>query len=69
MKYWLVTFQVSRNNRATWQVWNEVTYGHPADWLCDRLTSMGALGYTNMVLLNAIEITLAQADELRKVLE
>lgn len=69
MKYWLVTYQVSRDSRMSWSTWNEAIYGDPAGWFLNKIDQIKSTGYTNIVLLNAIEITQAHADALREVLE
>lgn len=67
--YWLITYQVSRNDRATWQTWNDVINYPHGDWLIEFYKNMKRTGYTNVVLLNALEITKEQYDELVKRIE
>lgn len=65
MKYWLITYQVSRNARMSWEVWNLSTHLSPADWLNEISRKKSQWGYTNVVLLNALEITPAEYERLQ----
>lgn len=72
--YWLLTYQVSRNNRASWETWNAVTEVSPAVWLlgfCERMRSstQPSLGYTDVVLLNGLSISEAEYILLNKALD
>jgi hypothetical protein len=71
MKYWLLTYQTSRDDRMSWQTWNAVTPWTPGDWLITFYDSAKKLrtGFTNVVLLNAIEITEDEYKRLDKVME
>lgn len=71
MNYWLITYEVSRDHRMTWQKWNMATHMSPADWLnyfC-RESINDRTGYTNVVLLSALEITPAEYKRLSEVLD
>lgn len=71
MNYWLITYQVSRDGRVTWETWNDVTVVTPADWLNDfyRHNINKRVGYTDVVLTHAMTITEDEYNQLSKVLD
>jgi hypothetical protein len=66
---WLITYQVSRDHRASWHTFNDAITHSPAQWLQDFYKGMPRWGYTNVVLLNAIPITDDEQKKLAFILE
>jgi hypothetical protein len=71
MNCWLITYQVSRDNRMSWQTYNTVTLVTPADWLAAAYKGYinERVGYTEIVLLNAMTISEDEYKQLNKVLD
>lgn len=67
--FWLITYEVSRDHRVSWNTYNDAINYPPAEWLIRFYRDMKRIGYTNVTLLSAMEVTKEQHDELAKVIE